>query len=159
MMYWLCRTTEFALGKHPTWQENCLDDYGEGSAVLVVSRVQFLLIEIARIRAGCYSDFGSRRQAMLVGRCSDRLGALIHAALACHSEQEDPAGDKPEGRLAGAIVAQLDELRQITAESDGYALPTSLLKKTGVSRTVRPAQLLPFPTTDAITDITPISKS
>ena len=67
----------------------------------------------------------------------------MQAALACHygscsgdsiGEPSEPAAAAPQ--LAAKLVETLEELRHITAESVDYALPASLLQKTGVSRTV-----------------------
>ena len=111
------------------------------------------MIEVARLRSGCYGrDFHLHRTALQVGRASERLDLLLPAAMDCRS-----GGSLSESEeLAKDIIAQLEELRRITAESDEYALPASLLKKTGVSRTVA---LLSKPTATELPAIAPCRDS
>jgi hypothetical protein len=110
---------------------NPLDDCSNDTTVLVVPRLQFMLIEVARTRAGIYgSDFATQRCALLMQRVLDELAACLPEALAV----AEP-GAAADARGA-ELVAQLDRLTQLTAESEHYAIPQEVLRQTGAVKIV-----------------------
>lgn len=109
---------------------NPLDDCTESSAVIVVPRLQFMMVEVARVRAGCYrADFHTRQLTLRIQRVINCLKDCIGEALA---DTFPSSGDSS----ASQIMVQLNLLSQITSERDDYAIPPEILRKTGAAKTV-----------------------
>jgi hypothetical protein len=109
---------------------NPLDDCTKTSAVLVVPRLQFMLVEVARLRAGCYcADFNAQRLTLRIQRAVDCLKDCIGEALA-------DTFPRSEDAPASHIIAQLHLLSCITSEREDYAIPPQILRKTGAAKTV-----------------------